>query len=129
MTVDIRTIKHTDYLEFIVTGTFDLNKAIDQFFLILATCRSTGFKKILIDFRELVYNAGGTEKSLYAFGTEDQYLKYLSSGGHELQIAYLGKMFKTYEPGLEIGKKIESLKVELFDNLNAAIEWLGVKNI
>ena len=45
-----------------------------------------------------------------------------------MQIAYLGKMSKTYEPGLEIGKKIKSLKVELFDDLNEAIEWLGVKN-
>ena len=72
MTIDIKTIKHTDYLEFVVTGTFDMNKAIAQFFQILATFRSTGFKKVLIDVRELVHDAGGTEKSLYAIGTEDQ---------------------------------------------------------
>jgi hypothetical protein len=128
MAIDVKTIQHNDYLEFVVTGSHDLNEAIDRFSHVLAACRRTGLKKVLIDYRELIYSVGGTEKTLYAFGTEDQYLKYFKSGGHELQIAYLAPKVMCYEPGAEIGRKVETLQFELFDKLNEALEWLDIKS-
>jgi hypothetical protein len=126
--IDIDTIQHNDYLEFIVTGSHDLNEATDKFSHILAVCRRTGLEKVLIDYRELIYPAGGTEKCLYAIGTEGQYLKYLKSGGHELKMAYLSPIVTCYEPGAEIGRGIVSLQFELFDKLNEALEWLYIKS-
>lgn len=126
MAIDIKTIQHNDYLEFVATGSHDLNEAIDKFPHILAVCKSTGLKKVLVDYRELIYPVGATEKALYAFGAEDQYLKYLKSGGHELQIAYLAPTVMSYEAGAEIGKKTKSLQFDLFSDLNEALEWLGV---
>lgn len=126
MVLKIEDIHHNDYLEFIVTGSHDLNDAIDKFAHILDIAKLTGLNRVLIDYRQLTYSAGGTEKALYAFGTEAQYLKYLKSGGQELQIAYLAPTVNTYEPGAEIGKKIQSVQFELFDNLDEALEWLKI---
>jgi hypothetical protein len=128
MAIDVKTIKHNDYLEFVVTGSHDLNEAIDKFPQILDVCKITGLKKVLIDYRELIYPVGGTEKTLYAIGTEDQYLKYLESGGHELQIAYLAPMVICYEPGAEIGRNVKHVQFELFDKLDKAREWLDIKS-
>jgi len=128
MAINIETIKHDDFLEFVVTGSHDLNEAIEKLSQILDVCKLTGLKKVLIDYRELIYPVGGTEKTLYAFGTEDLYRKYLESGGRELQIAYLAPMVHTFEPGAEIGKKVESLQFELFDKLNEALEWLDIQS-
>ena len=128
MALEIEDIHHNDYLEFIVTGSHDLNDAIDKFVHVLDVAKLTGLKKVLIDYRQLTYSAGGTEKTLYALGTEDQYLKYLESGGQELQIAYLAPAVHTYEPGAEIGKKIKSVQFELFEILDEALAWLKIKN-
>jgi hypothetical protein len=126
MAIDVKMIQHNNYLEFVVTGSHDMNEAIDKFAELLDACKQTGIAKVLINYTQLVYNAGGTEKALYAFGAENQYLKYLKSGGHQLQLAYLAPKIHSYEPGAEIGKKIESLQFELFDNLDKAIAWLDV---
>jgi hypothetical protein len=128
MAMDIKTIQHEEYLEFVVIGSHDLNEAIDMFSYILATCKLTGLNKVLIDYRELIYPVGGFEKGLYAVGTEDKYIKYLETGGHKLQIAYLAPIKMSYEPGAEIGRKVESVQFELFDKLNKALEWLNIKN-
>ena len=128
MAIDIKIIKHNEYLEFVVTGFHDLNEAIDKFAHVLDVAKLTGLTKVLIDYHELIYPVGGTEKTLYAFGTEDQYTKYLKSGGKELKIAYLAPTVHSYEPGAEIGRKVESLQFELFENRNEAIEWLEIKN-
>jgi hypothetical protein len=127
MAIDIKINQHDDYLEFVVTGSYDLNDAVNKFPHILDVCRLTGLQKVLIDYRELDREGGGTEKSLYAFGTVDQYQKYLKLGGPELQFAYLGPVVTSYEPGLEIAQQ-SKLSVKLFDNYSDALEWLDVKS-
>jgi hypothetical protein len=128
MAIEIRTIQHSNYLEFVVTGSHDLGEAIDRFAQVLAACRSTGQKKVLVDYRQLTYPVGATEKALYAMGAENQYLQYLQSGGHELQIAYLAPVVSSFEPGADIGREIDSLRFELFRDLDEALEWLGVES-
>ena len=128
MAIDIKTIQHNDYLEFVVTGSHDLSEAVDKFTHLLETAKRTGLKKILIDYRELIYDTGATHKALYAFGIEDLYKKYLQSGGHDLKIAYLAPVIHTFEPGAEIGRNAKSLQFELFDKRNEALEWLDIKN-
>ena len=127
MSMNIKTIQHDEYLEFVVTGSHDLNEAINKFSYILDCCRRTGLKKVLVDYRKLLYPTDDFEKARYASRVKDQYQKYLESGGHELQLAYLSPIIMSYEPGAEIGKKIVSMQFELFGDLNEALEWLGVK--
>ncbi|MCK5077066.1 MAG: hypothetical protein KAR38_11855 [Calditrichia bacterium] len=127
MALDINIIQHNDYLEIVVTGSYDMNDTIDKFSHVLDICRHTGLAKVLIDFRELQGQGSGTEKSLYAFGIEDLYLKYLNSGGHELKVAYVSLVVSSYEPGVEIAKETE-LPFKLFDKQKDAFEWLNVKN-
>jgi len=127
MAVDVKHIQHGDYLEIVVTGSYDLNDAINKFSYVLEACRQTGLDKVLIDFRELQREDSATIKSLYAFGVENQYRKYLDSGGHELQVAYVGPIVMSYEPGMEVAEQ-RKLPFKLFDNPKEALEWLNVKS-
>ncbi len=42
MEIDIKTIQHNDYLEFVVTGSHDLKEAIGKFAYVLSACKLTG---------------------------------------------------------------------------------------
>ena len=121
-------VQHTEYLEIIVTGMYDMEEAIDKFPLVLAACRDAKIAKALIDFRKLGGDVYATEKVMYAWKIEEHYRNHLSTGGQNLQIAYVGQspLVSTYEPGVEI---IESkgLPFALFEDSRKAIEWLGVK--
>ena len=126
MAVDVSMTQHSDYLEFVVTGSYDLNDAINKFSYVLEACRHTGLNKVLIDYRELQREDSATLKGLYAYGIENHYMKHLEAGGHEIQIAYVGQVVMTWEPGMEVAQK-RKLPFKLFNNLNEALEWLGVK--
>jgi hypothetical protein len=49
----VETHQEDDYLVFFVTGTYDLNEAVEKFPLALTACRQTGISKALIDYRDL----------------------------------------------------------------------------
>ena len=59
-------VQHTEYLEIIVTGMYDMEEAIDKFPLVLAACRDAKIAKTLIDFRKLGGDVYATEKVMYA---------------------------------------------------------------
>lgn len=126
MAVDVTMIQHSDYLEFDVTGSFNLHDAIIKFSYVLEACRHTGLDKVLIDYSELKREDSATLKGLYAYGIENHYMKHLEAGGHEIKIAYVGQVVMTWEPGMEVAEK-SKLPFKLFKNLNEALEWLGVK--
>lgn len=128
MSLDVKTNQYEEYLEVIVTGQYDMQDAIDKFPQVLDTCRLSGLSKVIIDFRELQGLPAATEKVIYAFGVEKHYVEHLSSGGQALQVAYVGKapFVSTYEPGVEIAQS-SGLPFRLFENINEAFEWLGVK--
>jgi hypothetical protein len=126
MAVDVDMIQHSDFLEFIVTGSFDLTDAINKFSYVIEACSQTGLDKVLIDFKGLEREDSATIKGLYAYGVENHYLEHLEAGGHELKIAYVGQIVMAWEPGMEVAEK-NKLPFKLFNNLNDALEWLGVK--
>jgi hypothetical protein len=128
MTIAIETIEHSDYLEFVVTGTYDLHEATEDFRQVLDACRRTGLKKVLVDYREFTDTDSGIEKTLYAFDVVSQYAWYLETGGHELRIAYLAPVVLSFEPGADIGRNTPSLQFEIFDNPNDAREWLEIES-
>ncbi|MCP4158539.1 MAG: hypothetical protein GY760_00575 [Deltaproteobacteria bacterium] len=126
MAIDIKINQHNDYLEFVVTGSYDLNEAVEKFTHILNSCKFAELSKALIDVRELQGHGGGVEKSLYGIGVENLYIEYLKSGGHELQIAYL-RPVTDYEPGMIIAER-SGYQFKLFDKLSEALEWLNVSS-
>lgn len=86
----VEVTQHTDYLEFIVTGTYDLESAIAKFPLVIAACRQTGKSKVLIDHRVLAGEIMLTQELLYAHRTGEFYQNHLATGGQPLKIAFVG---------------------------------------
>jgi hypothetical protein len=128
MALNVEFVEHTEYLEIIVSGTYDMEDAIDKFPQVLTACRNTKLAKALIDFREMGDTELATEKLLYAWKVEEHYKNHLSTGGQKLQIAYVGPPGPagTYEAGVEYAES-KGLPLALFDDSRKAIEWLGVK--
>ena len=125
MAVSVKKIQHNDYLEFVFIGPFDLNDAIDNFLYILKICKEAGIDKVLIDYRHKEEIESATLKGLYSYSIEDQYKKYLESGGHEIRFAYLAPTVLPWEPGIEIAER-GKWPFKVFNKLNDALEWLNV---
>ena len=67
MSLNIKIIQHDFFLEVVVTGTYDMQDAINRFPSVLSICRLTGLSKVLIDFRNLSGIPEATEKIIYTF--------------------------------------------------------------
>jgi hypothetical protein len=117
---------HPDFLEIFQTGVFDLDDGIIIFSQILNICRLTGLKNIVIDYRELKGDRGGTAKTIYGLQVVDQYNKHLGQGGAELKFAYITPKITSYEPGAKVAEQ-GGFPFKQFENRNDALEWLGLK--
>lgn len=127
MSLDVRIHRHNEFLEVVVTGSYDLYEAIDNFPHVLFASQLQGLSKVLIDFRELSGNPAAIEKAIYAFEVRDRYLEHLAFGGQELSVAYVGSshMVSSYRPGMEVAKA-SKLSFNLFTDIHRAYEWLNV---
>lgn len=128
MALDIKIIQHDAFLEVVVSGDYNMQEAIDRFPHLLSACRLAGSPKVLIDFRNLTGIPAATEKIIYAFGIKDHYDEYISAGGQELMVAYVGSAphVSTYEPGLQIAKD-SKMPFDLFTDIAEAYKWLGIR--
>ena len=84
MSIEANIIEHDTYLEVVVTGTYDMQEAIDRFPNVISACKSTGLSRVVIDFRDLVGIPAATQKIIYAFGIQDHYENYIANGGAPL---------------------------------------------
>lgn len=127
MTLSINVIQHSDFFQIVVTGTYNLQEAIDKFHYVLTSCNMTGISKFLIDFRELSGDRAALEKIIYALEVQDRYFKHLDAGGPKLLVAFVGSpsQVSTYEPGLEIARQSD-MPFTLFTNIEDAYDWLDV---
>lgn len=57
-----KLVQHKDYLEVMVTGQYDHQKALNRFPLVINTCRLLGLNRALVDFTELQGNIAATLK-------------------------------------------------------------------
>ena len=124
--MDINFIQHTDYIEAVVTGCYDVEEAVDYCPQLLEICRVSGLRKVLIDYRKLP-QLGGTDRSLFAIGLENHYEQYLRSGGHQLLFALVKSRIAAYEPGVEI-LEVSSLLFKMFDDIDKALKWLSIQS-
>jgi len=129
MAIEVKVNQYGNFMEVIVTGTYDMQDAINRFPEVLSACRLSGISKVIIDFRRMEGVPAATEKALYGFGVQDHYRKHLLIGGQKVRVAYLGKspFVSTYDPGLQIVRD-SNMPFELFTNIEEAREWLGVKS-
>lgn len=119
------SVKQKDtYIEFIVTGTYDLETAIAKFPLVTTACQQIGFGKALIDYRGLTGEILATQEVFYAHRVGEFYQEYESAGGLPLKIAFIGKGELSPTTAKEIGK-VYDLETLLTSDYQEAIEWLG----
>jgi len=125
MTLSINVIQRSDFFEIVVTGTYNLQEAIDKFHYVLTSSNMTGISKFLIDFRKLSGDRAALEKIIYALEIQNRYFEHLDKGGPKLLIAYVGtpSQVSTYEPGLEIARQSD-MPFTLFTSIEDAYEWL-----
>ena len=124
ISMKVETQKRDDYLVFSVSGTYDLNDAIDNFPRVIAACRQTGVFKALIDHRGLVGDIPATLDILYSLQAVEFYQTHLSSGGAPIKFAFVGKDPKPWAAGEEIGKDF-SVEVLVTNNYQEALDWLN----
>ena len=114
--------QHATYIEFVVTGTYDLNNAIEKFPLVITACRQTGLSKALVDYRLLAGEKMVTEDLLYAHRAGEFHQQHLSSGGQPLKIAFVGNESLTKEITEAIGKTYGLVGIVTSD-YQEAIDW------
>jgi hypothetical protein len=124
MALDIKYVVHNEHIEVTLTGSYEMDCATKGFNELLAICKASCKYKVLLDYSKLdqLY---ATEKSMYALSVMRAYEKYLSSGGRELQFAYVTSMRASYEPGADL---LEGgpFAFMLFDKVDLAKDWLGL---
>jgi hypothetical protein len=127
MSLDLEIIPKKDHLRVRVTGTYDVNEAIERFPETLAACRSTGLNKMLIDFRPMKGVPAATEKLIYGLNVREYYQTYVSHYGIPPQIAYVGctPAVSSYEPGIDVMKN-EGLPFAMFTCIQDACDWLEI---
>jgi hypothetical protein len=126
MALDVTMTPHDAFLEVVVTGTYDMQDAVDRFLHTLSACRLPGLCKVLIDFRDLTGLPAATERIMYAYEIQDQYYQHLSTGGQELMVAYVGiePHVGGWDPGLEVAQESD-MPFDTFTDIEEAYEWLG----
>jgi hypothetical protein len=125
--MEIDFIHHESYVEIKITGLYNNDLAYKWFPFILSSCRLTGKKKVLIDFRNMSGDVAATEKIIYALKVTDYYKDYQSFSGEKLQIAYVGKspQINKIEPAYNIAKE-QNLPFFLSRSIDEALKWLKI---
>ena len=90
MAIEVKMIQHNDCLEFVATGEFDLEGAVENFRQALDQCLVYEIYKVMINFYDLGGNILGQEKTFYAYSVDNHYKTYLRRGGTEIKFAYVG---------------------------------------
>ena len=125
MSLTIDVIQDQPHCVFEVSGMYDLGEAVDRFEVVLAACKASGGRKVLIDYRKVVGDVAAVEKIIYTFGVAEQYEKYRRSGGRPLRVAYLAPAEQRgdYEPFRDVARVLR-LPFILCVDRNEALSWL-----
>ncbi len=120
----IKIVQKNDFLEFIVTGRFELENALSKFHLVIDVCNLTDVRKVLIDYRKLHEVADGIERTFYAFGIENRYKSHIREGGEKIKFAFVGDNIDVEDPGGQLAE-LTNFPGKIFDNYNSAVKWIN----
>ncbi|MFC1563570.1 hypothetical protein ACFL6G_01480 [candidate division KSB1 bacterium] len=125
MALEVNFIPNTDYLLVNVSGIYDMPGTVDEFALVISTCRKKNHNKVLIDYRQLDGDIAATEKMIYTMKIIDLLKTHYKSGGQQLFIAFLGKIpqISTFEPGADLADQ-EGWPYILTKDIDEALSWL-----
>lgn len=125
MNLQVDVNGNKEFLSVVLSGKYDLKKAIDSFPFILEGCKETKKCKALIDFRGITSRIESTEKFIYAVEITELYSIHLNTGGENVRFAYVGppEQISSYEPGQEYANK-SGIDMILTADYEAAVEWL-----
>ena len=122
----VEVVQHAEFIEFSVTGTYDLESAIAKFPLVITACRQTGKSKVLINHRDLVGEIMLTQELIYAHRIGEFYQNHLATGGQPLKIAFVGHETLSEAVTKAIGQTY-GLDGIVTSDYQEAIKWLGEK--
>jgi len=104
--MDSEFIEEPDYLHCVITGTYDMQQAIEVWANTIVKCRKTMQTRLLVDYRWMEGYPSGTERVIFTEESLDLHRQHLESGGEPIQVAFLGspKVIGSFNPGLDIAK-------------------------
>ena len=129
MSMNISIEVRSDYLKALVTGTFDLQIALDLLGQVLSASIQHKLPRILIDYRELQgVPPSATEDYIYAVSGTQLIQKYVDATGRSPRMAYLAPktVLEDGEYGVKVAATYGFSDVERTTDIDKALEWLGV---
>ena len=119
----------SDYLAVLVTGTFDLQIALDLLGKVLSASIQHKLPRILVDYRELEgIPPSMIEDYIYAASGTQLVQKYIDVTGESPRLAYLAPKTILKDGGYsdKVAATYGFSGAKKTTDLNEALEWLGV---
>ncbi len=129
MSMNISIKVRSDYLNVLVTGTFDLQIALDLLGQVLSASIQYKLPKILIDYRELQgVPLAATEDYIYAVSGTQLIQEYMDATGRPPRVAYLAPktVLEDGEYGVKVAATFGFSDAKRTTDIDKALEWLGV---
>lgn len=124
MSLQFDLAKQRDHLHCTVTGTYNVEEAIDFFPRILVLCRSSKLHRVLFDYRNMEGYPSATERMVFSASVLERYDLHLQFSGEPIRVAFLGSsdVIGSYNPGLDL--VAGRVSAAITSNAEAAMEWL-----
>lgn len=128
MSMNISIKIEADYLYVLVTGSYELELALDLLEEVLETSIHHKLPRILIDYRQLQrISPSMTETYIYAASGTGFIQKYVDACGQPPRLAYLGPEAILYgEYGVDVAHEYGFNEAKRTTSIDEALEWLGV---
>ena len=131
MSMDILIEIEADYLHILVTGIYDIDRALNLLEKVLEASIQYKQPRILIDYRQLQRTSPlMTETYIYAASVARLVQKYTAIAGQLPRIAYLGPetILKDGNYGVAVAAEYGFSKAKRTTTIDEALEWLGVRS-
>lgn len=128
MIMDYHYTFYKNHLEVRICGNFVIQEAINKFSILLEYCRDAGYRKVIIDYRQVDNMLSGTLQYLYHFSIEDQYWKYMLKFNKSISFASLHASDTGEMSVGEHNTFLFNMQNRSFSNLEEARDWLKVKS-
>ena len=123
MELDFRMTEDSGCLEVVVSGSFDLDEAIEKFANVMGSRHQLGITKLLVDYTELNEQILVSEKIIYSYCIKDYYRVCRETRSPEIQMAFVFQSIMDNDPCADLAKTYD-LPLSSFDDRGEAFGWL-----